>query len=149
MGDFTMSFLPFPRDPLSGFVTVRVEFYSPFQAKQWVDWLIEDINNTVMSRDVQEAEQAIAYLKEQIQATSLADLQNVFFRMIEEHTKTVMLARVTDEYLLKTIDPAVVPERKARPKRALIVILSVMVAGLVTALLILLVSAVRGMGSEP
>ena len=117
------------QDKVSGFVTVSVEHYSPTVAKQWVDWLVEDINSSIMQQDVAEAEQAIAYLNEQIESTSLADLQNVFFNLIEEQTKTVMLAKVSNEYLLKTLDPAVVPELKAKPKRSLIVILAAMLVG--------------------
>ena len=58
-----------------------------------------------MRQDVAEAEQAITYLNKQIENTSLAELRNVFFRLIEEQTKTIMLANVSQEYLLKTLDP--------------------------------------------
>ena len=108
------------QDRESGFVTVAVEFCSPTIAKQWVDWLIDDLNSSIMRQDVAEAEQAINYLNEQIESTSLAALQNVFFSLIEEQTKTVMLAKVTDEYLLKTLDPAVAPEQEIKPRRMLV-----------------------------
>ena len=114
------------QDTTSGFVTVAIEHYSPSIAKQWVDWLVEDINSSIMRQDVDEAEQAIEYLNEQIQSTSISDLQNVFFSLIEEQTKTMMLAKVSNEYLLKTLDPAVAPEKKSKPKRGLIVILGFM-----------------------
>ena len=50
--------------------------------------------------------------------------------MIEEQTKTLMLAEVSDEYVFKTISPAKVSEEKAKPKpkRALIVMLGGMLA---------------------
>ena len=117
-------------DKKSGLVTVAVEFYSPTMAKQWVDWLVDDLNAFIMQQDVTEAEQAIEYLNGQIANTSLAELQNVFFRLIEEQTKTVMLAEVSNEYLLKTLDPAIAPEKKARPKRALIAILGTLLGGM-------------------
>ncbi len=129
--EFSEEVLSIVQDRQTGFVTVSVEHYSPVVAKQWVDWLVEDINSTIMQQDVEEAEQAIEYLKKQIQATSLAGMQSVFFRLIEEQTKTVMLAKVSDEYLLKTLDPAVAPEKKAKPFRALIVILSTMLGGII------------------
>lgn len=118
------------QDSKSGFVIVAVEHYSPDVARQWVDWLVQDINLSIMRQDVAEAEQAIEYLNEQIEKTSLAELQNVFFSLIEEQTKTVMLARVTDEYVLKTIDPAVAPELKLRPNRTLIAFLGMLIGGL-------------------
>lgn len=119
------------QDKKTGFISLAVEHYSPVIARQWVELLVEDINSTVMRQDVAEAEQAIAYLNKQIIATSLADLQNVFFRLIEEQTKTVMLAKVSAEYLFRTLDPAVAPELKAKPKRSLIVILGVFLGGII------------------
>jgi len=118
-GDF-MGILSVSQDKNTGFVTIAIEHVSPTVAKQWVDRLIDDLNSSIMRQDVAEAEQAINYLNEQIESTSLADLQNVFFGLIEEQTKTIMLAKVTDEYLLKTLDPAVVPEEKTKPRRGLL-----------------------------
>jgi uncharacterized protein involved in exopolysaccharide biosynthesis len=116
------------QDQKTGFVTIAIDHYSPEIAKQWLDWLIDDVNRTVMEKDVKEAQLAIDYLNEKIASTSLAGLQNVFFRMIEEQTKTVMLAQMSSEYLFKTLDPAVVPEEKFSPNRALICILGALLS---------------------
>jgi len=124
-----MKILSASQDKKSGFVRISVEFYSPTLAKQWVDWLIDDLNESIMQQDVAEAEQAVKYLNMQIENTSLAELQNVFFRLIEEQTKTVMLAKVSSEYLLKTVDPAIAPELKSKPKRSLIVLMAAMLGG--------------------
>ena len=126
----------------TGFITVSIEHYSPTIAKQWVDWLVQDINATVMRQDVTEAQQAIEYLKGQIQATSLADLQSVFFRLIEEQTKTIMLAKVSPEYILRTIDPAVVPELKSRPNRRILVVLGALFGLGAGAIIVFVISGV-------
>jgi uncharacterized protein involved in exopolysaccharide biosynthesis len=128
----------------SGFVTIAVEHYSPKVAKQWVDWLVNDLNLSIMRQDVAEAEQAIEYLNSQIEKTSLADLQTVFFSLIEEQTKTVMLANVTDEYLLRTLDPAVVPELKSKPKRSLIVIFSALLGSVLAMAGVFVSTSFRG-----
>ncbi len=133
------------RDDDTGFVTVSFEHYSPTVARDWVDWLVRDLNETIRQRDVSDAEQAIAFLNEQLSRTSLAELRAVLFRLIEEQTKTVVLANVADEYLFETIDPAVVPEKKSRPDRVLIVIASAFVAGLLG----LLIALVRGSRQRP
>lgn len=122
----------------SSFVRIAIEFYSPNVAKQWVDWLVEDINTTIMLREVSEAEQAIAYLNDQVASTSLADLKSVFFRLIEEQTKTVVLAKVSTEYMFRTVDPAVAPELKAKPKRTIIVLLAAMLSGMLAIAIVLL-----------
>jgi len=138
--EFRDEVLDVRQDEQTGFVTLSVEHYSPAVAKQWADWLVKDLNATVMRQEVAEAEQAIEYLNKQIEATSLADLQTVFFRLIEEQTKTVMLANVSDEYLLKTIDPAVAPEEKAKPMRLLLVLIGAFLSGFLALLLVLSVS---------
>ena len=143
-----MDILSVSQDKKTGFVTVSVEHYSPTIAKQWVDWLIDDLNSSIMREDVAEAEQAIEYLKKQIESTSLADLQNVFFKLIEEQTKTVMLAKVSSEYLLKTLDPAIAPEKKAKPKRSLIVILSVFLSSFLAVALVFVSASLREETSE-
>ena len=119
-----MRILSVNQDKSSGLVRVSVEHYSPIVAKQWVDWIVEDINANVMQQDVLEAEQAIAYLNDQVANTSLAGLQGVFFKLIEEQTKVVMLAKVSPEYMFRTLDPAVIPEMKEKPKRSLLVVLA-------------------------
>ncbi len=124
-------------DKKTGFVRISVEHYSPVIAKSWVDWLIRDINAAVMRQDVDQAEQAIEYLNKQVATTSLAELRNVFYRLIEEQTKTVMLAAVSSEYLLRTLDPAVVPEKKAKPNRSLIVLFAAMFSCVFAAFLVL------------
>ena len=49
----------------------------------------------------------------------------------------MMLAEVSDEYVLKTVDPAQVPDKKDQPKRALIVVLGTMFGGMLSMLIVL------------
>lgn len=123
------------QDAKSGLVTLSVEHVSPTLAKQWADWLVEDLNNSIMTSDVKDAELAIDYLTKKVEETSLSDLHNVFFSLIEEQTKTIMLAKMSGEYLFRTLDPAVVPEEHERPKRVLIVLLGGM-AGVLIAIFV-------------
>jgi uncharacterized protein involved in exopolysaccharide biosynthesis len=125
------------QDKNSRFVTLAISYYSPDIARQWVDWLVEDINSTIMQKDVSEAEQAIEFLNKQIESTALADLRSVFFGLIEEQTKTVMLAKVSDEYLLKTLDPAIAPEKRSKPNRILIVILGTILGFMISVIAVM------------
>jgi uncharacterized protein involved in exopolysaccharide biosynthesis len=125
------------QDKESGLVTIAVEHISPVVAQQWVEWLVADINRTVRAQDVSQAERSIAYLEEQIRSTSLAELQAGFFDLIQSQIETMMLAKATPEYLFKTIDPAVVPELKVKPKRSLIAALGVVLGGMLGCLIVL------------
>jgi len=113
----------------TGLVTISVEHYSPVLAKHWTAGLIVEINAYMRERDVAEATKSIQYLTEKLKTTPVADMRTVFSQMIEEQTKVMMLAEVRDEYVFSTIDPAVVPEEKTKPKRALICMLGVILGG--------------------
>jgi uncharacterized protein involved in exopolysaccharide biosynthesis len=134
------------QDKQTGYVTVSIEHQSPVVAAQWVNWLVEDVNAAVKAQDVAEAEKSIEYLREQVTNTSLADLQAVFFDLIQSQTETVMLAEVRQEYVFKTIDPAVVPEEKSKPSRALICVLGTLLGGMLGVVIVLIRHYAR---SEP
>jgi uncharacterized protein involved in exopolysaccharide biosynthesis len=124
-------------DKETGMITIAIEHYSPEIAKQWLLWLVAEINNTMREQDKSEAQRSIDFLSEKLQETQLADMQTVFYQLIEEQTKTIMLAEVSQEYVLKTIDPANAPDEKAKPKRALIVVLGTMLGGILSVLIVL------------
>ncbi len=126
------------QDAKSGLVTVAVEYYSPESAKQWVDWLVSDLNEAMKLRDQTDATRNISYLKAQLEKTPVADMQKVFYQLIEDQTKTLMLAEVNQEYVFKTLDPAVVTEEKAKPKRALIAVLGTLLGGMLGVMIVLL-----------
>ena len=130
-------------DKQTGYVSVSIEHQSPVVAAQWVSWLVKDVNATVRMQDVDEAERSIEYLKQQVAKTSLADLQTVFFELIQSQTETVMLAEVRPEYIFKTIDPAVVPEEKSKPSRALICVLGTLLGGMLGVVIVLIRHYVR------
>ena len=134
------------QDKQTGYVTVSLEHQSPIVAAQWVNWLVEDVNDAVKAQDVAEAEKSIEYLREQVTNTSLADLQAVFFDLIQSQTETVMLAEVRQEYVFKTIDPAVAPEEKSKPSRPLICVLGTLLGGMLGVVIVLIRHYAR---SEP
>ena len=133
-------------DDETGYVTVTFEHRSPEVAAQWVSWLVEDVNAAVKAQDVAEAKKSIEYLTQQVANTSLADLQAMFFELIQSQTETVMLAEVRPEYVFKTIDPAVVPEEKSKPSRALICVLGTLLGGMLGVVIVLIRHSAR---SEP
>ena len=106
----------------SGLITVGMENLSPFAAKQWVELLVKDINLSMKVKDLEEAKNSIAYLNSQLKNTQVTDMQNVFYQLIEEQTKTIMLSEVRKEYVFVTVDQAVVPEEKSKPRRSSICI---------------------------
>ncbi len=125
-------------DKETGMVKISIEHVSPYVAQQWVDWLIKDINQTMKQRDVLEALKSTDFLTQQLEQTKIADIRAVLYKLVEEQTKTIMFAKVRDEYVFKTIDAALVPEEKFKPKRALIAILGTMLGGMLSVMIVLI-----------
>jgi uncharacterized protein involved in exopolysaccharide biosynthesis len=127
---FKESHLSVYDDKETGMVTLNVKSQSPPVAKKWAEKLVYDINEHMRQQDVKDAEARIAYLEEKLSETNIAGMQQVFYQLVESETRTVMLANAQNEYIFKTVDPAVVPQEKSEPKRALIAIVATMLGGI-------------------
>ena len=143
---FVESSLSVSEDKQTGFVTVAVTHFSPSVARDWVFLIVNGVNDAVRARDVAEAENSIAFLNEQREKTSLVSLTEVFAELIEQQTKTVMLAAASEQYVFQIIDPPVAPELKSEPSRALICILGVLLGGLLAVVYVLIRHYAKGDG---
>ena len=126
------------QDKNTGMITLELEYFSPAMAQQWLSWLISDVNEFIRNQDQKEAQDSIDYLTKQLESIHVSSMETVFYQLIEEQTKNMMLTKVKAEYVLKTIDPAQVPEEKSKPKRALIVVLGT-ILGLIISIIIVLI----------
>ncbi|EDP57770.1 Wzz/FepE/Etk N-terminal domain-containing protein [Vibrio sp. AND4] len=140
---FTKEVLSVNQDKETGLYTLSVKHYSPYVAQQWVNWLVEDINKVMRERTIAETSQNLAYLNTQLQKTAVADMQSTFYGLIEDQTKSLMLAEVQEEFVFKVVDPAVVPELKNAPKRALICVLGALLGGMLGVAIVLVRFAFR------
>jgi len=127
----------------SGMTTLSVKSHSPQAAKEWASKLVHDINEHMRRQDVAEAEARIAYLENKLGETNIAGMQQVFYQLIESETRTVMLANAQEEYVFKIIDPAVVPQEKSEPKRALITIVATMLGGVLGVFIVFVIAFIR------
>ena len=110
-------------DKKSGMVKLAIEWKDPVVAAEWANQLVVRLNKHLKQEAVQQAEKSIHYLKEQLATTSVVDMQQILYRLIEKQSNTVMLANVQDEFAFRVIDPAIVPQERSKPKRKLIVVL--------------------------
>ena len=126
------------QDKKTGMITVSVEYYSPLYAKEWAEKLVDAINAHMQSRKLQQVNRNIQYLEAQIEKTAIADMREVFYTIIEEQMKSKMLAEASPEYVFETVSPAMVPEEKSQPKRALICVLGTLLGSMLSVLWVLI-----------
>ena len=134
------------QDNQSGLVSVSIEYYSPVIAKEWLDLYIDAINEHMQARQVTKVSSNISYLEAQIAKTSIAEMREVFYTIIEEQTKNKMVAEASPDYAFVAVSPSMVPEEKSKPSRALICVLGTLLGGMLGVVIVLIRHYAR---SEP
>lgn len=124
-------------NPESGVVVILARHQSPEFAKILVDSLVVELNSVMRQRDIDEASRSIEFLTEQLNEVSLSETRNMFYSLIEEQTKKIMLAKARPEYVFTIIDPPVVPEEKLAPNRTIICVTIAFLGGILSVCFVL------------
>ena len=125
-------------DKKNGYLTIYVDSFSPHVSKQWVDWLVQDINAYMRNDEVTKSERSLIYLNKQLNKTSISEIKNVLSQLIKSETQTIMLSESSSEYMFKTIDKAIVPELKLGPRRSIICIVGTLIGFFLSLMIALL-----------
>ena len=131
------------QDSEAGLVTLSIEHYSPYVAKQLVDLLFEEINRHMQQRKLNKVNSNIEYLRAQVEKTSISHMENVFYTIIEEQIKNKMLAEATPENTFVVVNQSMVAEEKIGPRRVLIVVLGSFFAVIFSMLVVLVRHSLR------
>jgi len=126
------------QDKGSGFSILSINHQSPFIAKQWVELIVNEVNNFYRQKDKLESEKAANYLNIQISMTGLTEIKQVLAELLQEETKKLALIEANQFYVFDYIDPPAVMEKKSAPSRAIICIISSLIGGMLGILLVLI-----------
>ncbi len=130
-------------DRRTSLVTVTVDWGSPQLAARWANDLIEKVNEKLRADAARSAERSLDYLNKELARTSEVETRQAIYRLTEEQVNNAMLASVQHEYAFRFIDPAIAPERKNSPKRAIMTAVGAAIGLFVGALLVRLQMARR------
>jgi uncharacterized protein involved in exopolysaccharide biosynthesis len=109
------------RQDKTGLVTLGMKWHDPGIAATWASGYAAAANDYIRAQKISEAERSLKYLEEQIRKTSLTELHDALYKLVESETKQSMLANVREEFAFRVIDPARAPELRLSPKRAMLV----------------------------
>lgn len=140
---FREEVLRIEEDLTEGLIHIRIEWTDPQTAALWANGLVTLANKLVRERDLAEAKRNIAYLNEEISRTNVVELHRVLYSLIQAEMQTVMLANSRAEYAFTVIDPAVPPELKSFPNRALIAIGGTVLGGFISLIVVLIRTIIR------
>lgn len=131
---FTKKIRYVSEDKKNGLITLSIEWKKPEESARWANDLVRLSNSILRERAITRSQKNIDYLNAQLEKTSVIELRQSIYRLLESEIKNVMVAKGSDDYAFRILDPAVVPQEKAKPKRSLIVLFGI-VCGLSLGLL--------------
>lgn len=135
---FMKKILKVNEDNKKGLVTITVNWTSPQLAAQWANDVVKRTNRQLRERAIKESEDNLAYLEQEVPKTSLVEMRQSIFSLVQSELEKSMVAKGNEEYAFKVVDPAVVPEHRSSPKRLMLLLLGFAagcVAGVAGALL--------------
>lgn len=124
---FKERMLEIREDTRTELITVTIKARDPRQAADLANSYVALANEVARTRAIEEASGNLAYLESQITKTEVAELQRVLYELVENETKTLMLANARPQYAFRVIDPAVKPDMRDSPKRAIMSLLGMVV----------------------
>ena len=113
---------------------MSTKWTDPKLATEWTNNLVDHINALLQQRAIEESEKIIKELNNRLKTTTVLDLQQALYDLMEVQMGKIVSARVHPEYAFKVIDRAQVPEEQAIPYFQLIIIGVMFFLGLVFAL---------------
>jgi len=132
------------QDPKTELVTLNILWRDPVLAAQWANGLITLTNAESREKVLTDSDRHIAYLRDQASKTQLVPVQEALSNLMEGEYRQAMMAGGNQEYALKVIDPALVPETPASIRRIFIVLGGLLGGLFVACLFVFLRSSWRG-----
>jgi uncharacterized protein involved in exopolysaccharide biosynthesis len=140
---FLDEILTINEDLVTGLIEINIRWKDPSIAYQWNLNLIDLVNRKIRDNDLRLAENFYSYLNSELTATNSVELRQSIASMIEAQMQTIMLANADAEYAFSYIDPPRIPDRRAYPRRSLMVILSFVASLFVSVIGLLVIRAFK------
>ncbi|MDO8723383.1 MAG: Wzz/FepE/Etk N-terminal domain-containing protein [Syntrophales bacterium] len=115
-------------DKKQNIMRLSVEMNDPLMAQRILNYYVVGLSEFLRQRTLEEAAAQQAQLSQQLAKTTDPLLKNRLYELIARQIEKETLAKVQKYFSFNVIDAAFVPEKKFKPKRAQICILSVVVA---------------------
>ena len=118
------------RDRKTDVITVSIEHKNPEFARSVVDYYLTELSEGLRAKVLKDAQENMRFLTEQLDRTTDPLLREKIYGMLAKEIEKDTFARAQTYYGFYVLDPPIAPDlnKKARPKRSMICILSVVVA---------------------
>jgi uncharacterized protein involved in exopolysaccharide biosynthesis len=102
-------------DAKTGLVTLTITWNNPVIAAKWANDLVKMANDYLRNNAIAESERNIAYLNDEAAKTNVVEVRQAIYAILRDEINKAMLARGSEQYAFRILDPAVAPERPSSP----------------------------------
>jgi uncharacterized protein involved in exopolysaccharide biosynthesis len=119
MDYFKKNVLNVTENAKTGLVSLTVTWKEPHIAAAWANGLVKLTNDYLRDKAIRESQRNIDYLNGEALKMVTVEIRTAIFTVMESEIKKEMVAKGSEEYGLKVIDPALAPEKKSFPQPGL------------------------------
>lgn len=112
-------------------ITIVVEFDDPVLAANIAGYYLAELNDHMSSEAKRVALTNRKYLEQQLDQTADPFIKQKIYNLIAQQIETSMMAEVKENFAFKIIDPPKAPDRKLKPKRAQMMLISLLASLLI------------------
>jgi uncharacterized protein involved in exopolysaccharide biosynthesis len=105
--------------PKTGLVTMTITWEDPKLAAAWANGLVRMTNDELRDKAIRESERNIDYLNAEAAKSNVVEVRQAIYSIMKTEINRAMIARGSDEYAFKIVDPATPPELASSPIKAL------------------------------
>lgn len=131
-------------DRRTNFVKISVDWEDPVVARDWVQLIVDRVNESMRERTLREVNLTLDFLREQIDNEQNSALRSSMSMLYQQQLEKAMLATSRTDYSLQYLDRPSVPEMRRSPRRKLIVVGTFLISGMLVCASVLLYVAFLG-----
>ena len=135
-------------DIRKGLITLTIDTNDPKLSMEIANKMISAVNDYIRKESIIETNETIEYLQVELSKTDIVDIKRSLNSLLEDQLKTVMVASTKEEFAFKVIDPGYTPNKKIAPYRALIMVVSTTLSGILSIIIIFVSIMLRNQKSQ-
>lgn len=105
----------------SDLIEISFTHLSPIFAQDFVNTLLNTLNQSSRRKDLRETELSLKYLEERFKNTTQVVIRNSISNLLLSQLNKQMIANAKENYLVEVIEPPLVSEIKSYPQRIIII----------------------------
>jgi uncharacterized protein involved in exopolysaccharide biosynthesis len=132
-------------DRRTGLVRVSIEWSDRDLAAEWANELVRRVNDVTRALAIAEAKESTQYLEAELAKTSVVEMRQSIYRLIQAELEKEMVASVRVQYSFRVIDAAKAPDPDdfVRPQRFLLTLFGLFMGVALGVIGVLVLSVLR------